>query len=225
MRKAFSLIELLIVLAIVGGIAALLFPLFSKVRDNARRASCQANLKQVGLGFMQYCRDYDEKMPRHFFNSDGAPGYSPASDQGWMQVLQPYIKSVGVFQCPSEGNPLPNVLGTKGSSDYWLNFAASGINLSLVSNSSRTVFVGEGDDLTAGSAGFHSSLGFVPFVGDFHSWDGEIFDASGKTWGHGAKRHLSGSNFLFFDGHVKWLTPDALDAKSSARSAATFRID
>jgi prepilin-type N-terminal cleavage/methylation domain-containing protein len=59
----FTLIELLVVIAIIAILAAILFPVFARARENARRASCQSNLKQIGLGIMQYTQDYDERMP------------------------------------------------------------------------------------------------------------------------------------------------------------------
>src|SRR5688500_3211019 len=62
-NRAFTLIELLVVIAIIAILAAILFPVFARARENARRASCQSNLKQIGLGVMQYVQDYDERYP------------------------------------------------------------------------------------------------------------------------------------------------------------------
>ena len=63
--KGFTLIELLIVVAVIGILAALLFPVFARVRENARRASCQSNLKQLGLGVLQYAQDNDDLWPQY----------------------------------------------------------------------------------------------------------------------------------------------------------------
>jgi len=92
--RGFTLIELLVVIAIIAILAAILFPVFARARENARRASCQSNLKQIGLGIIQYTQDYDESFPNMV--SNGAPYY------GWMQLTQPYVKSYQLFQCPSE---------------------------------------------------------------------------------------------------------------------------
>jgi type II secretory pathway pseudopilin PulG len=53
----------LVVIAIIAILAAILFPVFARARENARRSSCASNLKQIGLALAQYAQDYDERMP------------------------------------------------------------------------------------------------------------------------------------------------------------------
>ena len=123
--SAFTFIELLMVIAILAILAAILFPAFARARENARKASCQSNLKQIGLGTAQYSQDYDEKLYPHRFNAttgknplltaNGGPGpdagiTESAADKGapskifWISLLQPYVKSYQVFVCPSNPN-------------------------------------------------------------------------------------------------------------------------
>ncbi|HHX40945.1 MAG TPA: DUF1559 domain-containing protein, partial [Armatimonadetes bacterium] len=62
-RTGFTLIELLVVIAIIAILAAILLPVFARARENARKSTCQSNLKQMGLAVMQYVQDYDEVYP------------------------------------------------------------------------------------------------------------------------------------------------------------------
>ena len=96
-RKAFTLIELLIVIAIIAILAAILMPVFASAREKARASACISNQKQIGLGILQYYQDYDETVPA------GTDPYGMGC--GWAGQIQPYIKNVGVFLCPSDTNP------------------------------------------------------------------------------------------------------------------------
>jgi len=62
-KKGFTLIELLVVIAIIAILAAILFPVFAQAREKARAISCTSNLKQIGLGLLQYTQDNDEQFP------------------------------------------------------------------------------------------------------------------------------------------------------------------
>src|SRR5258707_4566767 len=71
-NSAFTLIDLLVVIAIIAILAAILFPVFGRARENARRSSCQSNEKQLGVAFAQYTQDYDEKFPMSCYSSSNA---------------------------------------------------------------------------------------------------------------------------------------------------------
>src|SRR5713101_7995492 len=88
-RRAFTLIELIVVVAIVEILAAFLFPVFVRAREKARQASCSSNLRQIGLAMTMYTQDYDGVLPLYVAD--------------WSTVIvQPYLKNQQVVTvCPS----------------------------------------------------------------------------------------------------------------------------
>lgn len=123
-RAGFTLIELLVVIAIIAILASILFPVFARAREKARQASCQANLKQVGLAFMMYVQDYDETV---FFYTNGpawigdgiAPAVTWTSHSDfiyWGNFLLPYTKNRQIWRCPS------TVIS------FWAGWAALGLS-------------------------------------------------------------------------------------------------
>jgi prepilin-type N-terminal cleavage/methylation domain-containing protein len=117
-RRGFTLIELLVVIAIIAILAAILFPVFARARDAARKASCQSNLKQIGTAMLMYVQDYDETFPNGPAIAGTADGGIVHNGWGWMvdsgnraavpskiylrDIMNPYIKNNQVWRCASE---------------------------------------------------------------------------------------------------------------------------
>jgi prepilin-type N-terminal cleavage/methylation domain-containing protein/prepilin-type processing-associated H-X9-DG protein len=222
--NAFTLIELLVVIAIIAILASILFPVFGRARENARRSSCQSNLKQIGLGLSQYTQDYDETMPM-VWAVNAAP-----YNQDWMDAVQPYIKSYQLFVCPSDSRAIKPALDNRDSS-YGVNMGGwnegsgaqkgppisqwfSPAKISAIESVSTTVFAMDSD-------GFEHST----------QWN-DIGIASGLNViagtprtlsGGGSERHLETINVLWCDGHVKAMKLDALAKPSGTFYGTTQR--
>ena len=104
-RRGFTLIELLVVIAIIAILAAILFPVFARAREKARQASCQSNLKQIGLAWLMYVQDYDEKLTYLW----PTPSWSSYILRG-----DPYIKNRQLWQCPSSEDNVACACGYPG---------------------------------------------------------------------------------------------------------------
>ncbi len=219
--QGFTLIELLVVIAIIALLAAILFPVFGRARENARRSSCQSNLKQIGLGMIQYTQDFDEYLPC------GMQGISGNMGAGWAGQIYPYVKSTQVFVCPNEQGR-PGVPAPAGTAYYSYRY-----NLGLIrqensagfqtfaymkpivafNETSRTVLLYEGgvyaftmavgeDQSAVGNGREVDSAGWgVPAGTLMFPQAGWVYNQNPKA----TERHLEGSNYLAADGHVKWL--------------------
>ena len=230
-NQAFTLIELLVVIAIIAILAAILFPVFARARENARRASCQSNLKQIGLGVLQYMQDYDESMPPTYVGSDYTYNNPSTNSYKWMDACYPYIKSEQVFVCPSDTINPPYT--------YYKNLTAQSKNYgSYVANEAYYV---AGDNRTAPFGGSGAPTirtaqitqpaetamvleAYCPVYGyEFYTTDA---NPSGPTAYNSTPailanvnssgnqyilaRHLETTNVLWCDGHVKSLKVNTL---------------
>lgn len=213
-------------IAIISILAAILFPVFQQVRENARRTACLSNMRQIGLAASQYIQDSNERYPQSKV-SDSQPQIGdydgseedPDNGSNFAKIL-PYTGHGGgteeteldkqkIFACPDDPAPFnpncPNVFNTEGPHVIsYLNNAyfAFGLTLAQVTAPSETIYITE----RRSSASASAADSFCDDV--YHPW----FDAANpignemdpKTGAMATTRHGGGANYVFADGHVGW---------------------
>jgi prepilin-type N-terminal cleavage/methylation domain-containing protein/prepilin-type processing-associated H-X9-DG protein len=215
-KKAFTLIELLVVIAIIAILAAILFPVFARARENARRASCLSNLKQIGLGEIMYRQDYDGHfVPGIYLDSTHSPvadtdksrpsgkfnvNYNSSTNHwiSWMDLIYPYVNNLQIFVCPSATSDANapsygynKVFGSLKSDCYW--YASS---TSCYYNPMNEAAVNRPSEV-------------IEFVDDNYVYNVEVgpnnMNEAENPGSTKVTPHLEGGNRAYVDGHVKWL--------------------
>lgn len=219
-RPGFTLIEVLVVIAIIAVLAAILFPVLATARESARTTACQSNLRQIGLAIKQYIQDFDDHYPAAAYdaNRDGNV-FTLGTDYFWWWAIYPYAKNWNIFVCPSASTQ--NVIVHAPDPKSWdpeLVYPAGYLGYALN--------VGYSDDGTRpfpgpGPAGLptstvEDSAGTI-LVFDHTGWFAVYWPACCPPRDPAAVvksppgmvgRHREGLNFLFCDGHVKYHRPE-----------------
>lgn len=195
-RRGFTLIELLVVIAIIAILAAMLFPVFARARESARKASCGSNLRQITMGFLMYAQDYDESLP-NYNDEDLWATWSTYN------MIAPYTKNPNVYQCPSASLDYVQSFIPVATSSYIYCYAlynsASAVNNAQVFSYPKVT----------------PRMAMVTYPSQkILLW--ELTDAHD---GH-SNRPLCRRHFAFVDGHIKFL-----DTRNLTPRAQVVRYD
>lgn len=110
-RQGFTLVELLVVIAIIGILVALLLPAVQAAREAARRAQCQNNLKQLGLGLQNYHSQFKTFPPSvHFDAAAGSPDESTKHFENWVITILPYMEEQSLYDLFDLTQPISNAV-------------------------------------------------------------------------------------------------------------------
>lgn len=199
-RKGFTLIELLVVIAIIAILAAILFPVFAKAREKARQTSCLSNLKQLGLGFLMYAQDYDEKMMRIGLQ---CAGESPQACINQFARVYPYLKNHQILTCPSGSNN--NCNDDQGNAvGIWAVAMPNNVNNGWLPRGTFLQYgTGETEVRLPAKLAQYDRPANTILLADAYS--GVMCYWSVPRWARFSPRHNEGANFCYADGHAKWL--------------------
>lgn len=221
-RGAFTLVELLVVIGIIGLLLSILLPSLGKAQQQARLTKCLSNIRTLGQAVVMYCNDNKSKMPFINWGPNGDTGKDNV-EAGWLYRMKvpvslplvyqntgslwPYLKNAEVYRCPGhplEECPSAESVATKGAmtdrfTSYLINGAANGY-----------------DQAGGAKPPFYPITKFKPIHvmfweadergtawNDGSSWAYESFD-SGLKYAEGlARRHGRHSTLCFMDSHAE----------------------
>jgi prepilin-type N-terminal cleavage/methylation domain-containing protein/prepilin-type processing-associated H-X9-DG protein len=185
--RGFTLVELLVVTAVLALLAAFLFPVLARAREQAWQSSCLSNLRQVGLAHRIYLQDWDDCFPSWWLPGPPRPPHVGVY-HFWPEELAPYLRSAALLRDPKasadpppEGEVLADYVlatwgpGGEGTEDepYW-RWPGPPLTLAQVARPTET----------------------------FALMDGFTTDEAATGW---VPRHGGGLNAAFVDGHARWV--------------------
>jgi len=253
--RAFTLIEVLVVIAIIAILASILFPVLAQAREKARQAACMSNMKQITLASLMYAQDYDEAISRKYWD--------------FHVDLEPYVKSIDVFVCPGSNAPRPErrffpvvrwSAGGETSGEFWTNHPATGgqrdcsgerqgprpcifghytRNDELLQNVGWTGTGGlDNPNMLLNSwkepanAVFFTEARAGDEDDDNNDWDDDnapYLEVGQTNWNQiyalVSNRHQNGRVVTFLDGHAKWVPANWIRSRGGKYAITPLRAD
>lgn len=245
-RSGFTEIETVVVIGVIALLSAIIFPVFTHVREKGRQRACASNLHQLGLAVEAYSQDNDERHPSAIASSPYAGLPASQITSGWAGRVYPYVKSAPVFHCPTDTTAGVAETPPRVPVSYALNLNLASNPQAVLTAPSHTVLLFEvADDRAAitlpdeggsrvpqnSAAGNGLNGALLNLVSPGGKMNGAVY-ATGLMDNRGNDsrlpfnqypeeegRHSGGSNFLAADGHVARKRGSEVSAGISALAA------
>jgi prepilin-type N-terminal cleavage/methylation domain-containing protein/prepilin-type processing-associated H-X9-DG protein len=196
-RRGFTLIEMLVVIAILVVLAAILLPVLIGAREVARQTHCASNLQQIGRALESYVDDHDGCYPPGQVQPRARDDEKDEGVGDWEDAIQPYVKNDPLYRCPDDPSPAEFF-----EKSYALNGSFIGLPESAVTYPAATI-------LAADQRNTLQNLD-RPAVFNWWRWQGNVWP---PCWSPdptpaaaeelALERHTGRFNALFADGHVR----------------------
>ena len=191
-RASFTILELMVAIAIISILLSFLFPALKAARERASMMSCLNNLRQIYVSMDIYANENEERYPEA--RGVGTWGVTNSGWVGWLEALHPYLNSPKIYRCPGQPLELENPYS------YFLGCHAVYVAITNTGTMKRSEITLSSQYILAGDTTMPWG---DPFDTDKDNYNADCLFSTPGSAQRVARYHAGRANILFGDGHVK----------------------